>query len=98
MGSSSKDGAGGVFCCWFRSVRSASRSDLICRISDWISAKKESSLSSLSGLITANLKRQSTFDRAIASIERDVVLLSYHAAPTTVDRPERARMWSQLRG
>ena len=28
----------------------------MCRISDWISAKKESSLSSLSGLITANLK------------------------------------------
>ena len=31
----------------------ACRSDLICRISDWISAKTESSLPSLSGLITA---------------------------------------------
>src|SRR5215471_4797997 len=61
-GSPSKDGGGGAFCCCFRSVRSACRSDLICRISDWISAKKESSVSSLSGFITVNLKRQSTFD------------------------------------
>jgi hypothetical protein len=56
MWSPSANDVGVAFCCCFRSVRSACRSDLICRISDWISAKKESSLSSLSGLITANLK------------------------------------------
>src|SRR5262249_25417226 len=49
----------------FKSITSVCRSDLICRISDWISAKKETSLSSLSGLITANPKSVLDFNRAL---------------------------------
>src|SRR5262249_44367407 len=49
----------------FKSITSVCRSDLICRISDWISATKETSLSSLSGLITANPKSVLDFNRAL---------------------------------
>jgi hypothetical protein len=54
----------GVFSCCFKSITSACRSDLICQISDWISANKETSLSSLSGLITASPKSLLDVNRA----------------------------------
>jgi hypothetical protein len=84
----SSEGVAGIgFGCCCRSVRSACRSDLICWISDWISAKTESSLSSLSGLIaTTCVPSQCTTDTSLITKSSSGVLYrwaagQYHRLP-----------------
>ena len=88
------------FACCCRSVRSACRSDLICRISDWISPKTEISCSSLSG--TANLKRlldlkRLRHARAVAGHISDSSKTGRRTeGPTDIDVNKRSGLWLSL--